>query len=225
MSYASELTHIGRDFFSGNSYVYRQDVGPQAGGKTLYFCVPKLFTIPILLVLDIILGYNISSFDISGVLLIFVGVYVLLHNNTAGKRGAGLILIAAVIAAATTALYKYDISKYNSVAAEQLIVCSVILVYLWVAGRVMKKPVKLKLLFHRVTGAQAISAGLSTVLISLALYIATSRFAFGNYDCCSRIARLNIFSESGSAYRTIGSWTNIRASLISSSYFLIASTK
>jgi len=79
----------------------------------------RIITLPLLLVIDIVLGYSISPHQIFGICLIVVALIVLFSRKGISKNGAGLNILSAVLATATITLYKYDISHFNSVTAEQ----------------------------------------------------------------------------------------------------------
>jgi len=124
----------------------------------------RLLTIPLLLVVDLSLGYNISMLQIAGVMIMFLALGMASHHNPKGKKGAGLAVLSALIGVATTSLYKYNITHYNSVIGEQVVVTSAILLFFFVASG--KSP--MRLLFRPVTGAQALSNGAGGALLSFA---------------------------------------------------------
>lgn len=127
----------------------------------------RLITVPLLLVVDILLGYHLTWLQVGGVLVMFIGLLLAFRHNPRGKKGAGLAVACALISVATISLYKWDISHYNSVAGEQLIVTFVMATAFYgMALRFRKSP--LKLLVQPVTGAQSLASGLSGTIESFA---------------------------------------------------------
>src|SRR3989344_9678468 len=76
-------------------------------------------TIPLLLAVDIILGYSITAGNIAGIIIIALGFLILFINHDIQKRGAWLTLFITVNSVATISLFKYDITHFNSIEAEQ----------------------------------------------------------------------------------------------------------
>ncbi len=127
----------------------------------------QLLTIPLLLAVDLILGYDISVLQVCGVMIMFLALGMAFHHNPRGKRGAGLAVLSALVGVATTSLYKYNITHYNSVVGEQVVVTSAVLLFFFVASVASgKSPVKL--LARPLTGTQALSNGAAGALMSFA---------------------------------------------------------
>jgi drug/metabolite transporter (DMT)-like permease len=136
------------------------------------FSYVRLITIPLVLIIEIALGNSMNSYQILGVILMFAGLFLLLFRNTKSRAGFWPVAIGAVIAAITLSLFKYNITYFNSVAAEQFIITSVIVMYFLIASKLKSKPINLSLLIKPKTGVQAISSGLETMLVSFAFYFA-----------------------------------------------------
>jgi drug/metabolite transporter (DMT)-like permease len=134
----------------------------------------RLVSIPLLLIVDITLGYHITPIQIGGVLVMFFALMFAFHHNPAGRRGAWLAALSGFVAVATVSLYKFDITHYNSVPVEQAIVMSVVLSVFYIGGyrRATHGLQALKLLFRPVSGTQAFTSGLSAVLGSYAIQFA-----------------------------------------------------
>ncbi|KKR91642.1 MAG: hypothetical protein UU95_C0004G0010 [Parcubacteria group bacterium GW2011_GWC2_42_12] len=90
----------------------------------------RILTMPLLLLVDFSLGYQINSYQLAGIGIIIFSLFLLFSYQGIKKQGAWLSLATAVLAVATISLYKYDITHYNSVAAEQTIMHIVILIFL-----------------------------------------------------------------------------------------------
>jgi len=124
----------------------------------------RLLTIPLLLAVDIALGYKLSSLQIVGVVIMFLALGLAFHHNPRGKKGAHLAVMSALLGVVTTSLYKYDITHYNSVVGEQVVVLSSVMLFFYLASE--KPPVRL--LFKPLTGAQSFSHGIGEVAMSFA---------------------------------------------------------
>lgn len=126
----------------------------------------RTLTIPLLLLVDIILGYSISYFSIAGMVVIIFAILVLFMNSGIKKKGAGLVLFTALNAVATLSLFKYDISHYNSVAAEQLILNLILLVFAFFFVLIQTNKNPLKLLGNPIFFLQSAAMGLGGVIVS-----------------------------------------------------------
>lgn len=109
----------------------------------------RTITIPLLLSIDLFLGYHISSSQLAGVFLIGSTLLFIFMARGVNKIGIRLIIFTAINAALTLSLFKYDITHFNSVVAEQSIIYSFLLIYFfssayWKAGEnplvFLKKP-------------------------------------------------------------------------------------
>lgn len=138
----------------------------QADRSTLGFI--RLLTIPLLLVVDIVLGYHLTLWQLLGIGLMFFGLLLAFHHNPRGKKGAGLALTGAVISVGTASLYKWDITRYNSVAGEQIVLFSCLLVFFYIQSYRSSGGSPLKLVFRPKSGAQSLSSGLSSAIESFA---------------------------------------------------------
>jgi len=100
----------------------------QADRSTFGFV--RVITMPLLLIIDLFLGYKIKSWQLAGIGIIIFSLFLIFLLHGIKRRGAWLSLISAVLAVITIALYKYDITYYNSVAAEQTIIYIILLAFL-----------------------------------------------------------------------------------------------
>lgn len=89
----------------------------------------RVLTLPLLLLVDAILGYALTVHQVIGVSIIVFAFIFLFINHGIKKRGSLFVFFSAINAVATISLYKYDITHYNSVAAEQIIIFIVLSVY------------------------------------------------------------------------------------------------
>src|SRR3989338_8217277 len=93
------------------------------------FSFIKMLTIPLLLVVDMLSGYAISPLQILGIVLILRTAFTLYSIEHYRTKALWLVCLTAVSAVATLSLNKDNISPFNSVTAEQGIVCVVLTLY------------------------------------------------------------------------------------------------
>ncbi|MBU0545710.1 hypothetical protein KKA13_00440 [Patescibacteria group bacterium] len=132
------------------------------------FAFIRTLTMPLLLATDMILGYSLNNFQIGGILLIMVSLFVLTLNNGFKKEGLLITLFVAVNAVITTSLYKYDITRFNSVEAEQIIICAILLIYFFIGSVLKTGKNPIRLLAQRKFFAQSMSYGAAGLLESFA---------------------------------------------------------
>lgn len=128
----------------------------------------RTLTIPLLLLADLALGYRISSPAIGGMLVIVLTLLALFSTRSIKKQGIGLVAFTAVNAVATLSLFKYDITHFNSVAAEQLLIYVILLVCFFVLSTFKAKENLLRLLTKPVFLLQSASTGFGGVIESFA---------------------------------------------------------
>ncbi len=127
-----------------------------------------IITIPLLLAVDFVLGYQLTTPALFGIGLIVAGLIFLLINHGLDKKGIGYVLFSAVNAVAATALYKHLITYYNSVEAQQICMYVIILIFLYVMARWRSKQEPFRYLFKREFLAQSVSRGFAGAFISFA---------------------------------------------------------
>lgn len=142
----------------------------QADRSTIGFM--RLITIPFILVVDIALGYHISMVQFAGIALMFVALIAAFHRTKTGNRGAGLAALSGFMGVGTVSLYKYDITHYNSVAAEQIVVLGSLVVITYVVAAAHTRRSPWRLLYHPTTGTQALANGIAVALESFAYSLA-----------------------------------------------------
>ncbi|MBI4034670.1 hypothetical protein HY380_02095 [Candidatus Saccharibacteria bacterium] len=132
----------------------------------------RLITIPLLLVADIIIGYTVGPAQLLGSVVIFGAIITLLATHTLNRRGMKYVLIAAAVAPITISLYKYNISHFNSVAAEQLITYLLLISYFTWLGWYKKHERPWRYLLKPIPEIQSLFQGLGNVMISFAYTLA-----------------------------------------------------
>jgi hypothetical protein len=136
------------------------------------FAFLRILTIPLLLMVDLALGYSLSTFQVLGISCVVVGFVFLLTNHGLSKRGKLYSLLSAVLAVATISLYKYDITHFNSVAAEQAVMNSILLIMLIVLARVRTRENLFAYLTKPAFILQSVISGFSGVFLSYAYVFA-----------------------------------------------------
>jgi hypothetical protein len=132
-----------------------------------------ILTLPLLLVVDYTLGYQISLPALCGIGVIVLGLIFLFINHGLSKKGIGYVLFSTVNAVATISIYKYMITNYNSVEAQQIVTLSILVVYLFIMARWKSKQNPFLYMFKKEFLAQSIPRGVSGVLISFAYLFAS----------------------------------------------------
>lgn len=132
----------------------------------------RVLTIPLLLIADITLGYDISQMQLIAIGIIVTTLLFLFLNHGIKKKGSVFVLFTACNAVLTISLYKYNITYYNSVIAEQLIALSCVLLYFFISARLYTKENPLRLLKKRLFLFQSVSSGVAHILESFAYLFA-----------------------------------------------------
>lgn len=145
----------------------------------------RLLTVPLLLFVDITLGYQLTAWQILGVIIMFVGLLLAFHRSPKSKKGAGYAVLCAVISVATISLYKWDISHYNSVAGEQIVVLTSMVVVFYIAAALRSKSNPLRLLVQPVTGTQSLASGLSGAIEGFAYAFAPASVILAFKRCAA----------------------------------------
>ncbi|MCR4327954.1 MAG: hypothetical protein NUV53_00345 [Patescibacteria group bacterium] len=142
-------------------------------------------TIPLVLMADIVLGYAISPMQFGGIFVVAVGLLLLLINHGIKVRGIPYVVGFVVTSAATISLYKYDITYFNSVGAEQGIIYAILLSYFTLSVIVRNRKNPFVFLMRYPFSLQSIAHGGVGIVSSFAYTFApasiiiTARRAFG----------------------------------------------
>lgn len=139
-----------------------------------------ILTIPLLLLVDISLGYKIGIWAILGIFIIVVSLIFLFINHGINKKGIGFVLFSSVNAVATISIYKYLITYYNSVAAQQIISSIFLLIFLYLMSIWKYKENPFTYLLKRKFLFESLFIGIGSVFVSIAyLYAPASIIASG----------------------------------------------
>ncbi|KKW12528.1 MAG: hypothetical protein UY50_C0006G0043 [Parcubacteria group bacterium GW2011_GWA2_49_9] len=135
----------------------------------------RVGTIPLLLITDLILGYSITLPALFGIGIIILALLILFRNHGVGKKGVLPVIATTLLAVATLSLYKYNITHFNSVEAEEGIVGAILVLYFFCMAVFVAKENPLRSLLRPDFFVQSLSAGLGNVLMGFAyLYGAAS---------------------------------------------------
>lgn len=104
------------------------------------FAFVRTLTIPLLLAVDVYLGYSLSLLQIVGIVILTLAILAIFSGKQFSKAGIGFVLFSALNAVITISLFKYNISHYNSIAAEQLGILSILALYAIIGRYVSNEP-------------------------------------------------------------------------------------
>lgn len=149
----------------------------QADRSTFGFI--RVLTIPLLLTVDIFLGYKIEISQLIGLTLIALALVFFFLKKNFDKKGAWLTLFTTVNAVATISLYKYNISHFNSIEAEQSLVYLVLMAYFFLTAYFISKENPFRLLIKPVFFWQSTGQGIGGILESFAYAFAPASLILG----------------------------------------------
>ena len=136
------------------------------------FSFIRLLTLPVLLLMDLLLGYQLLWSQFFGMTLIIISIGILFFRRETGKKGIGWVVFTSFNAVATISLYKYDITHFNSVETEQFLICGILLIYFASLIILLDKKNPFKLLRRPVFLAQSLINGVGGVIGSFAFNFA-----------------------------------------------------
>jgi len=183
----------------------------------------RLLSVPLLLAVDLILGYHLTILQIVGVLVMFGGLLLAFHHNPRGKKGAGLAIACALISVATISLYKWDISHYNSIAAEQIVVTFFMAVSFYISARYVGDS-PLRLVIRPVSGGQSLASGLSGAIEGFAYAFAPASVILALKRCGALLWTI-IFGRTYFHEKSLiqklhaGAWTGVGLFLLASPFW------
>lgn len=132
----------------------------------------RTLTIPALLMVDIVLGYPIGTFQIIGMAVIILTMFVLFSNHGFERKGSGLVLFTALNAVATLSLYKYHITRFNSVVGEEMPIFIVLCLYFMIYAYMQSGENPLRIFRQPKMLAQTLSQGIGVGFESFAFALA-----------------------------------------------------
>ncbi len=129
-------------------------------------------TIPLLLLVDLALGYTLALGEFIGLAAIAGAIALLFANRGIRREGAWFVAGTSLNAVATISLYKYDITRFNSVEGEQIVLYAVLLLYSFLMARLAARENPFALLARPAFLAQSAAMGVSEAAISFAYLFA-----------------------------------------------------
>jgi hypothetical protein len=136
------------------------------------FSFLHILTVPLLLITDITFGYYISFFQIIGICIIVLTLLFLLINHELSNKGKILSILTSVLAVGTISLYKYNITNFNSVEAEQVLMYLIIIITLIIMAKFRTNENLFHYLTNKIFFIQSFSSGIATVFLSFAYLFA-----------------------------------------------------
>ncbi len=150
----------------------------------------RVLTIPLLLLVDLSLGYAISTTQIIGIFIVITTVLFLIFHHDLSKKGKLLCLASAMLAVVVISLYKYNITHYNSVEAEQSLMIFINLVVLAAAGRIQKHENVLANFKRPLFLVQSLAMGAAGTLLSFAYVFAPASIIVTIERSCGVLASI-----------------------------------
>lgn len=142
----------------------------QADRSTYNFA--RLVTIPGVFAVDVLIGNALKPTELIGMLVIIVTLLAASLNHRVTKKGAHLAAISGLLAVITVSLYKHNITHYNSVEAEQMLMIGSLLIYFYVASIMITKEHPIRMLRQRMFFTQSLAHGFGAMLSSYAFIFA-----------------------------------------------------
>jgi hypothetical protein len=131
-------------------------------------------TLPLLLMVDLFLGYSVAIPQIVGIVLVICSLLVLSLNHGIKKPGLGYVIYSTIGAVGTISLYKYNITYYNSVEAEQFLIHLFLLIYFYFVALRVGGENPLRILRQKIFFTQSFAAGVGSVVMSFAYLFAAA---------------------------------------------------
>lgn len=132
------------------------------------FSFIRTLTIPLLFGVDLFLGYAIGFKQGLGVGIIVLTLLFLFFNHGISKKGIWWTLAGAINAVFTISLFKYDITHYNSIEAEQLLISVILLLYFAVIAKIKFSENPILFIFQKRFFVQSSSYGIASIFGSFA---------------------------------------------------------
>jgi hypothetical protein len=112
------------------------------------FSFVRTLTIPLLLLVDVFLGYALSLLQIVGIVILTLALLAIFSGKQFSKHGIGYVLFSAINAVITISLFKYNTTHFNSIAAEQLGILAILALYAMIGRYVSAEPRPFILIFR-----------------------------------------------------------------------------
>ncbi len=132
----------------------------------------RTLTIPLILCIDVILGTALSISQIWGIMAIVAALLLLSYSHSLSSKGMWLVLLSAIGSSLTLSLYKFNITHFNSVPAEQILGGLILLPYFFWHAVVKDKENPFKLLRSKKILSESAASGVGGILASFAYLFA-----------------------------------------------------
>ncbi|MDP2593540.1 MAG: hypothetical protein Q8P52_02750 [bacterium] len=129
-------------------------------------------TIPLLLLADLSLGYRILPQGLVGISVVVLVLLFLFINRGIKGKGIGYVIFVTLNAVVTISLFKYNITHFNSVSAEQGIIYLFLVAYFAIGAFILSRVNPFKYLAKYPFSIQGLTSGLAGVFISFAFLFA-----------------------------------------------------
>jgi drug/metabolite transporter (DMT)-like permease len=126
----------------------------------------RIGTIPLLLAVDVTLGYTLTGAQFTGIGIIMCALALLLVRRGLGTKGIWYVLSTTLIAVVTLSLFKHNITHFNSVAAEQTIILTLLLAYFFLMACIHMREQPLRFMLQPTLLLQSLLVGIGTVTVS-----------------------------------------------------------
>ena len=128
----------------------------------------RTITIPVLLVVDLVLGYVLTMTQFVGVLLVTLSLVFMFSGKHMKRNGFYLSLFSALNAVITISLYKYNITHFRSVAVEGFYITLLLASYFIFRSALLHGSRSFPLLPRRSALLSSLGNGVASVLVSFA---------------------------------------------------------
>lgn len=138
------------------------------------FSFMRIATLPLLLMVDLFIGYSINSMQIIGIGIIMFALVIFFAHHGINKRGINLAIWSSVLPVVTISLFKYNITHYNSVEAEEFLIAVSLLAYFFFMAIKYAGENPIKFLAKPLFFKQSLFEGLAMTLNSFAYLFAST---------------------------------------------------
>jgi multidrug transporter EmrE-like cation transporter len=125
-------------------------------------------TIPLLLIVDAILGFKIETLQLVGIGVIVTTIILLATHHGLDKKGLKIGIFTALIPVVTITIYRYNIENFHSVEIEQAISHGLLMIQLFVMAHFIAKENPFKFFRKKIFIAESVFNGVASVLSSFA---------------------------------------------------------
>lgn len=125
-------------------------------------------TIPLLLIVDALLGFKIETLQLVGIGVIITTIILLATHHGLDTKGLKIGVFTAIIPVITITIYRYNIENFHSVEIEQSISHGILIIHLFVMAHFVARENPIKFFRKRIFIAESSFNGVASVLSSFA---------------------------------------------------------